>query len=73
MGGNTDRIYDLDAILLELGNFGPFQIKNYFLLTIPIFASALYTISFVFTAANPQYRFVLKCICFLYHIYSSTQ
>lgn len=60
MGGDTNDVYDLDSILVELGSFGPFQIKNYILLTIPMLASGIYTLSYVFTAANPQYRFVWK-------------
>lgn len=58
MVGKTNVVYDLDAILLKLGNFGTFQIKNFILLTIPILASGIFSICFVFTSANPQHRFV---------------
>ncbi|GAB0089510.1 hypothetical protein DMENIID0001_040640 [Sergentomyia squamirostris] len=44
------------GILDELGAFGRFQIFTYVLLFFPIFFSNMYTLNFVFTAAEVDYR-----------------
>lgn len=50
----------LDLILKELGQFGKFQIINYLLIAIPLTLSAAYTLSYVFTAGDLDYRYVIK-------------
>lgn len=48
--------FDIDLIYKELGDFGKFQLKNYlFICSAVIFYSA-YTLSFVFTTGNLDYR-----------------
>ncbi|XP_017049195.1 organic cation transporter 1-like [Drosophila ficusphila] len=46
----------LDAIIVEIGQFGRFQITNYLLLCLPIICRAFYSISYVFTAGEVSYR-----------------
>lgn len=46
----------LDSILKELGQFGKFQTINYLLIAIPLTLSAAYTLSYVFTAGDLDYR-----------------
>ncbi|XP_017013541.2 organic cation transporter 1-like isoform X1 [Drosophila takahashii] len=46
----------LDAIIVEIGQFGRFQIFNYILLCLPIICNAFYSISFVFTAGDVLHR-----------------
>lgn len=53
---SSSQQFDLDGVLGEIGVFSSFQIKNYILLAFPILASSIYTLTYLFTAANPQYR-----------------
>ncbi|XP_017022887.1 solute carrier family 22 member 3-like [Drosophila kikkawai] len=46
----------LDAIIVQIGQFGRFQITNYLLLCLPIICNAFYSISYVFTASEVAYR-----------------
>nr|XP_016927011.2 organic cation transporter 1-like [Drosophila suzukii] len=46
----------LDAIIVEIGQCGRFQIFNYLLLCLPIICNAFYSISFVFTAGDVAHR-----------------
>lgn len=48
---------DLDVVLQEIGEFGRFQSMNYFLLCLPVLYCAANSLSFIFTARNPNYRF----------------
>jgi len=48
----------LDAIIVEIGQCGRFQIFNYLLLCLPIICNAFYSISFVFTAGDVAHRWV---------------
>jgi hypothetical protein len=47
---------DLDEILEEVGHFGKFQATNYFLIGFPILLSAAFSLSYVFTAGDLEYR-----------------
>ncbi|XP_058838024.1 organic cation transporter protein-like [Topomyia yanbarensis] len=47
---------DLDGVLNEIGQFGRFQVRQYGLMIIPIIFNALFTLSYVFTAGNLDYR-----------------
>ncbi|XP_050079873.1 uncharacterized protein LOC126567701 [Anopheles maculipalpis] len=47
---------DLDEVLQEIGQFGLFQMKQYGLMVLPIIFNALFTLSYIFTAGNLEYR-----------------
>jgi hypothetical protein len=47
---------DLDDILDEVGHFGKFQAINYMLVGFPVLLSAAFSLSYVFTAGDLQYR-----------------
>lgn len=47
---------DLDGVLQEIGQFGLFQMKQYGLMVLPIIFNALFTLSYIFTAGNLEYR-----------------
>jgi hypothetical protein len=47
---------DLDEILDEVGHFGKFQAINYLLVGFAILLSAAFTLSYVFTAGDLEYR-----------------
>ncbi|KAJ8723074.1 hypothetical protein PYW08_002986 [Mythimna loreyi] len=49
-------IVDLDAILLELGQFGRYQIRNYCFIMVVILMSAVYNSQYIFAAADIPYR-----------------
>lgn len=49
---------DFDVILQEIGEFGKFQSVNYFLICMPVLFCAANSLSFIFTARIPNYRFV---------------
>ncbi|XP_017072280.1 solute carrier family 22 member 3-like [Drosophila eugracilis] len=52
----------LDAIIIEIGQFGRFQIFNYLLLCLPIICNAFYSISYVFTASDVLHRCnIIQC------------
>ncbi|XP_034829228.1 organic cation transporter protein-like [Maniola hyperantus] len=53
---SKEKIIDLDDILLELGQFGRYQLKNYCLILIPIMFSAIYNSQYIFAAGNVPYR-----------------
>ncbi|XP_063241777.1 organic cation transporter protein [Bacillus rossius redtenbacheri] len=47
---------DFDEVLDEIGEFGRFQIINYFLICLPVMFGAANSLSYVFTAGVPDYR-----------------
>ncbi|KAJ8723076.1 hypothetical protein PYW08_002988 [Mythimna loreyi] len=47
---------DLDAILLELGQFGRYQIRNYCFILVAILVCAVYNSQYVFAAGEVHYR-----------------
>ena len=51
---------DVDELQIALGEFGPFQRKVYFLVIIPAVFCAWTTLSYVFIAATPSYRYSRK-------------
>ncbi|BFF96915.1 solute carrier family 22 member 3-like [Drosophila madeirensis] len=46
----------LDTIIVQIGQFGRFQITNYLLLCLPIICNAFYSISYIFTAGIMDHR-----------------
>lgn len=53
---------NVDSILLEIGDFGPYQRRIYFLLCLPIIFVGASNLAYVFIAASPEYRcLVPKC------------
>ncbi|KAH8379064.1 hypothetical protein KR009_002928, partial [Drosophila setifemur] len=53
---NSAEDSQLDAIIVQIGQFGRFQITNYLMLCLPIICNAFYSISYVFTAGQVPYR-----------------
>lgn len=53
---NTAEISDIDGILKYLGDFGKFQIINYILISFPVLLSGAFSLSYVFTAGQLEYR-----------------
>lgn len=51
-----DLDFDFDPVLVEIGEFGRYQIIFYVLLCIPIGIYAGITLTYVFTAGNLEYR-----------------
>lgn len=49
---------DFDTVLLEIGEFGRYQQTNYLLLCLPVLFGAANSLSYVFTAGVPNYRYV---------------
>ncbi|CAK1585776.1 unnamed protein product [Parnassius mnemosyne] len=47
---------DVDGILLELGQFGRYQLQIYCLIFLPILFSGVYNSQYIFAAADLQYR-----------------
>ena len=47
---------DLDAILIELGQFGRYQIRNYCFILVVILTSAVYNAQYIFSAGDVPYR-----------------
>lgn len=48
--------FDLDVIWKELGNFGLFQFINFFFIGITIVFTGFFTLGYVFTAGDLEYR-----------------
>lgn len=48
--------HNFDVILNELGEFGRYQKINYLLMCVPLALSAMYGMSYVFTAADLEHR-----------------
>ncbi|XP_066993627.2 solute carrier family 22 member 2 [Anabrus simplex] len=47
---------DLDELLVELGQFGRYQIIIYLYLSVPVIFSSIFVITYVFTAGEVHYR-----------------
>lgn len=62
----TSEENQLDAIIVEIGQFGHFQVFNYLLLCLPIICNAFYSISYVFTASDVPHRWVSEMVMVLY-------
>lgn len=52
----TGKEFDIDMILVELGEFGRFQIKNFILICIGIVVLSEMSLTYVFAAGILQYR-----------------
>lgn len=48
--------FELDNVIDEIGQFGKFQLINYILISIPLGITAFYTVAYVFTASDLNYR-----------------
>ncbi|XP_017134832.1 solute carrier family 22 member 3-like [Drosophila miranda] len=55
-GATSTEDSQLDAIIVQIGQFGRFQVTNYLLLCLPIICNAFYSISYIFTASNVAHR-----------------
>lgn len=47
---------NFDLVLNEIGEFGRYQQTNFLLLSLPVIFAAANSLSYVFTAGNPNYR-----------------
>lgn len=61
----------MDEALKEIGGFGAYHRKLYFLLCIPILFVGAANFSYVFVAATPRYRYEC-CIVIYFFIFLST-
>ncbi|XP_013173810.1 PREDICTED: organic cation transporter protein-like [Papilio xuthus] len=52
----SDKPFDLDVILKQLGPFGKYNIVNYALLLFPIYLAGMYSSIYVFEASDIDYR-----------------
>lgn len=52
----TVKPLDIDSIFKELGDFGKFQFKNYFFICLVVILYSSYTLSFIITTGNLDYR-----------------
>lgn len=50
---------DFDDMLEELGEMGRFQLTTYLLVCLPVFFAAANSLSYVFTAGVPKYRYII--------------
>ncbi|EDV56196.1 organic cation transporter protein isoform X2 [Drosophila erecta] len=58
----ASAVLDFDDILVEIGEFGRFQRRNYLLICLPVLFAAANSLSYVFTAGSPTYRcYVPEC------------
>lgn len=52
------KINDIEYILKDIGgSFGKFQLYNYVLISVPLFMTGLFSLTYVFTAMNLDYRY----------------
>lgn len=54
---SKDKDINLDDILTEIGEFGKFQKLISAILFIPICLAPIFTLSYIFTASQLEYRF----------------
>lgn len=50
---------DFDMVLEEIGEFGRYQKTNYMLICLPVLFAAANSLSYVFTAGIPDYRYYI--------------
>jgi MFS transporter, OCT family, solute carrier family 22 (organic cation transporter), member 4/5 len=53
---------DFDLVLEEIGELGKFQLTNYLLICLPVLYGAANSLSYVFTARSPNYRFAIDIV-----------
>lgn len=51
---------DFDQVLEEIGEFGRYQKTNYLLICLPVMFAAANSLSYVFTAGTPAYRYIFS-------------
>uniref|UniRef100_A0A1L8DEQ3 Putative synaptic vesicle transporter sv2 major facilitator superfamily n=1 Tax=Nyssomyia neivai TaxID=330878 RepID=A0A1L8DEQ3_9DIPT len=56
MSVEDGKKFNLDLLIQQIGPFGKFQLLNYLLICLPIAMTAMYTLTFVFTAGDLDYR-----------------
>ncbi|GAB0089512.1 solute carrier family 22 member 3 [Sergentomyia squamirostris] len=56
MSVEEGKKFNLDLLIQQIGPFGKFQLINYLLICLPIAMTAMYTLTFVFTAGDLDYR-----------------
>lgn len=52
----TNEKFEIEEILKDIGPFGRYQLYNYIMIAIPICMSAAFTLAYVFTAGDLNYR-----------------
>lgn len=64
MGDKTKSVaINLDGILMQLGQFGKFQLFNYMLIIIPVIFAACNNGNYIFSAGDLEYRYVNRSWC----------
>lgn len=53
---SQSQLKNIDVILDSLENFGKFQITNYGIVAFSVLLSGVFTMTYVFTAGNLEYR-----------------
>lgn len=56
---SSSEKFELDNVIREIGQFGKFQLINYILISIPLGLTAVYALTYVFTASDLNYRCVV--------------
>ncbi|OWR49902.1 organic cation transporter [Danaus plexippus plexippus] len=71
----SKKEFDLDGLLLEIGQFGRYQVRNYCLILLPILFSAVHVSQFIFTTAelNARYGRIVAIRPFEHFTVSQTQ
>lgn len=55
----SEEEIDLEPVIKEIGQFGKFQLLNYILISIPILFIGIYSLSYIFTTEDLNYRCVI--------------
>lgn len=53
---DTDSQHDLDYVLIDVGEFGKYQILHFILMVLPIVLSATYAVEFIVSSSTDDYR-----------------
>lgn len=56
MSSGEAEKFSLDSILVQIGQFGAYQLKNYVLLSLPMMFNAIFSMSYLFAAGSLTYR-----------------
>lgn len=56
MSVNRNKEFDLDLLIQQIGPFGKYQLLNFLLICIVVTITAMYTLTFIFTAGDLEYR-----------------
>lgn len=60
---------DLDGIMVEMGEFGKYQILNYVFLCVAVMLTSSSYLSYIFTAGQVDYRFERHILRWLFLLY----